>query len=237
MIDIAIPLGRFSKCADQEMKYALRSIEKNLDGWNRIFIIGYAPIFLNDNDRVIVVKKGDTSLSKQKNIFEKLVMACEDPEVSETFVATNDDIFFKEKTHVSELNYGYHSDLKYLYSIAEGLYKIAVKDTWNYLSQSGYQIKNFDIHTPIRYEKSKFLKLLELDWKRDMVIKSLYCNINRIAGTPARDLNFSRYFTTDQIHEALKDKTIFAVNGETGLNKAMLSALEEMFPKKSQFEK
>lgn len=238
MIDIVIPLGRFSKCADKEMMYSLRSIEKNLEGWNKIYIIGYAPKFLNETDRIVVIPAEDYSLRKQENIFKKLLMACEDPFISDPFIATADDIFFKEKTNVNDINHWFHSDLKYLTISAKGIYQLSVKNTYEYLSKNNLPIKNFDIHMPIRYEKEKMMGLLEVDWTRDHIIKSLYCNVNKIKGSPSRHLNFSARLTVDQIHTSLKDVNIFAVNGESlGLSQAMFSVLQELFPDKSTFEK
>ena len=48
MIDVVIPLGTGSRWQDNELRYCLRSIEKNLSGVNEVVIVGEKPKWLTN---------------------------------------------------------------------------------------------------------------------------------------------------------------------------------------------
>ena len=47
-MDIVIPLGTGSRWQNNELRFALRSIEKYLTGYDKIFIIGECPSYLQN---------------------------------------------------------------------------------------------------------------------------------------------------------------------------------------------
>src|ERR1035437_4244713 len=109
MIDILIPIGKGSKHQDIELKYALRSIQKFVTGYKDIYIVGEKPQFLNSDIKHIPFE--ETSDKPSKNILDKILKVCTSSTISETFLFTNDDIFFIEPINIIKYPFYYHEDL------------------------------------------------------------------------------------------------------------------------------
>lgn len=232
MIDVVIPLGTGSRWKDNELRYTLRSIQKFLAGYRDIVIVG-APRKWLTGVRYIEAKEDYTR--KERCIFEKTLLACQDPDISDTFLFTNDDIFLTQPIDISQVKYWYSGTVKNLLSMSQGLYQNTVANTLKYLQKKGYPDKHFDIHVPILYEKEKYLQLLQVDWERDHIIKSLYCNSNHIEGEPMRDLKFGRPFTRPEIKKAIDGRMFFSIS-EQGTNDGIKELLQELYPEKSIYE-
>src|ERR1017187_9385955 len=92
-IDIVIPLKSGSDFRNLELKFSLRSIEKYLLNYRNIYVLSSNfPPFLNQ-DKVFCIKYDDLGNNKEQRIMNKFLFACSIPELSETFIASNDDYF------------------------------------------------------------------------------------------------------------------------------------------------
>lgn len=231
--DIVIPLANMSKWQDNELRYTLRGIEKYLTGYGKIFIVGDERKWLQG---VEYVSCETEYTSKQKNIFDRILAACNDDRVSDAFIMFNDDHFLLQYTDVSELKYWKWSTLQALGIKAGGTYQRTVFNTAKKLAADGCTQHNFDIHVPIVYEKDKFITLADEDWSRDYCIKSLYCNKFNIPGTDMPDLVLGKPFTRDEIRKVISTRQWFSIN-DAGLNGAVKDVLGEVYPDKSKFEK
>ena len=89
-IDIVYALGTGSGWSDNEIRFSLRSIFKNLTNIGQIFIVGEKPAGLKG---FIHVEHPDefSSTNADGNIIRKVLRACQDPRVSEKFLFINDD--------------------------------------------------------------------------------------------------------------------------------------------------
>lgn len=231
--DIIVPLGVGSRWMDNELRYALRSIEKHLSGYRDIYIIGAPRKWLQN---VKYIDAPEQYTRKEKCIFDKLIRAAEHPDVSSTFITTNDDIFFLKPIAAAEIKYWKSGNVKNLLVKTQGLYRSTVANTEKYLRENNLPDGHFDIHVPILYEKEKMMMLLKIDWSRDHIIKSLYCNTNYIKGEEMRDLKFSRPFRREEIRKAIEGRMFFSIS-EYGTNDSMKDILQELFPEPSRYEK
>lgn len=101
--------------------------------------------------------------------------------------------------------------------------------------RKGFGNRNFDIHTPILYEKQKFIALEQEEWGYEHIIKSLYCNRWGVQGEEMKDLKFSRPFKREEIRQAIQGKLWFSIS-ENGTNDAMKDVLQELYHNPSKYE-
>lgn len=108
-VDIVIPLGVGSLWQDNELRFCLRSISKYLTDYGQIFIIGDCPDFIQN---IIHIPATDSIFRKDKdrNIFNKLMIACEQNEISESFLFMNDDHYLLSDLVASEIPYYYREE-------------------------------------------------------------------------------------------------------------------------------
>lgn len=97
--DIIIALANDSRFNYAELRYALRSIEKNLTGYRDIYLIGEKPGWVQN---VIHIKQKDTS-RKQYSIYNKFMTAAKTESVSKNFLRWDDDVYLLEKMHVDDV--------------------------------------------------------------------------------------------------------------------------------------
>ncbi len=205
-----------------ELFYALRSIEKNLTGFTDLIIIGRPP----DWCKVKWINQQDYAGRKQFTIYSKLLTIDAD-----NFVMFNDDHFILQPLQVHQIKYWHNGLLSD--ELNRGLsvrYREAVVNTLQFMS--GY---NFDIHTPIIYNKSQFRKLF-LNKTEEVCIKSYYCNALRIEGERMEDCKIDQLLSKEAIKERIKDKLFFST-GSNAIREPMKQFLEETFPNKSRWEK
>ena len=84
MTDIIIPLGTGSRFDDIELKFALRSVEKHLSNVRDVYVIGNWPDWLR-NSTVIKFEEKNLMIFKEKNICNKVSVACSLDNVSNDF--------------------------------------------------------------------------------------------------------------------------------------------------------
>jgi len=211
-----------------ELFYALRSIEQNLTGFTDLLIVGKPPDWFKGK----WIVSEDYAGRKQFTIYHKLIQAIygyinNEPD----FIMWNDDHILLQPLAVKDFKYWHNGLLSD--ELKRGLsmrYREAVKNTLEF--QSGY---NFDIHTPIIYNKDKF-KLLFSNKSEEICIKSYYCNALRIEGERMEDCKIDSLLSEEAIKERIKDKLFFST-GSNGIREPMKELLQELYQKPSRWEK
>ena len=230
-MDIVIPLGTGSRWQNNELRFALRSIEKYLTGYDKIFIIGECPSYLQN---VIHIPCPDFPGRKEYSIFNKIMKAVKDERCSENFVFWNDDIFLIDNLQTADFKFWYEGTLQSKYEQSHGHYKAAIKNTMGIQSAN---LEYTDIHTPIIYNKIFFSKTVATeDWTKEYVIKSLYTTrfFENFESIP--DLKINKAMTYYEIKVRIKERLFFSI-GTYGVCPAMTKVLTELFPEKSKYEK
>ena len=249
-MDVVIPLGGGSKWRNNELRYALRSIEKNLSGYDKIFIIGECPewVYCNvvsytetkcgllyscNNEGVIHIPQKDTPGRKEFSIWSKIMKAVNSEICSKDFLFTNDDIFFIKPIHTGAIQYYYEGTLQEKYERSHGHYKAAIGNVIN-VSQ-GTNIYA-DIHTPIIYNKELFKERTSVMWEKEYVIKSLYSGYETHNTAFMTDCKINKIMTEDEILGKIHGRYFFSI-GPYGVCPAMNKVLNKLFPNKSRYEK
>lgn len=241
-MDIVIPLGTGSKWKNNELRYCLRSIVKHLKGFRKIYIIGEKPDFLQWDENLVHLPYTDASAyNKEKNIFEKVLYACQQDFISPDFLFMNDDHFFLSDYYIPQFPYFRAGGLQshYLPKPAGNTYRISLKNTFLALRKKEYSSFHFDVHCPIRYNKEKFIEIMPAyDWTipYGYVVKSLYANSLGIKGRPFLELKISSAITLDEIERKNKNRFVFSI-GDASLNNHMKNYLESKYPIPTTWEK
>lgn len=241
-MDVVYPLGVGSRWEDTELRYSLRSLEKHVIGIGNVFVIGQKPIGYNNFLKHIPFGDLYNMEQKDRNIFEKIRFACQESTISEKFLFHNDDHFWVSNHKISEIPYWYDGSIlrKILDRGHNDYQKKILTSTLQALNLRNLPTKNFDVHTPILYEKKKFLHNLKhriYPWEigRGYVIKSLYCNSLCIEGEPLKQNKILGYLEPDELRMFTQDLPCFSI-GDHAITPMLEEYLMELYPNKSKWE-
>lgn len=244
-VDIVYILGKGSLWSNNEIKHSLRSVDRFLKNKNRVFIIGELPSFVRN---VIHIPCDDAFDGHEKNITNKILKACNTTEISSNFLLFNDDHFLLKEVEANKFPYLYKEDLAVTIESRkrDDEYKEALKNTYQLLKSKKVSTKNFDGHIPILYNKDTFRKIFnDIDWKnKEYVIKSVYCNINKILGNLSADCKINkRDISLVDVEEIIKDKLCFSIGDEAVRDNAAIRKMsntklliKNLYKEPSQYE-
>lgn len=234
--------------AGTELKFALRSIEKYLTGWDNIVIVGDCPDWILKSE---VIKSGqskkvifgihhipatDQTARKEFNIYSKLLKVCGLDDLPENFIYWNDDHFLLRPIHVSEIKSWYCGTLQQdLNRPSSARYRSDIQQTIMLLNNvfGARDFKNFDIHVPIIFNKHTF-KMIFKDLTSELCIKSYYCEMSGVKGEEMPDCKIDGWHEKEKVKQIIDNKLFFS-NG-TSLCRPTLEVLEDLLPRKSKFE-
>jgi hypothetical protein len=242
MIDIVYALGSGSTWDNNELRYSLRSVEKHVSNYRDVYIVGECPHWLQN----VIHLPFEDKYGHERNIMEKIKHLCEHNRPSENFLFINDDHFFLKDINAVAFRFYHKGSLAKTIKkrLINDVYKDALNNTLAMLSHNKFTTLNFDIHTPIVYNKKKFIETMDsYDWSLEYVIKSLYCNSNGIKGVEMQeDCKISGRIAYWRLLQKIKDRNVFSIGdkclhpypGEKESSVKVL--LNELFPNKSKYE-
>jgi hypothetical protein len=226
-MDIVYTLGAGSKYKNHELRFSLRSVEKFLTGYGKVWIVGECPDWVRNANHIPAADSGKNS---DHNIMLKITAACNHPDVSEDFLFFNDDHFLLSPFDAPEFPYYCHGTLT-AYVKNRGLdgYGRRANNTLQSLTKRGLPSQYFDVHTPIRYNKKAFLETVtgqNWDKTEGFIIKSLYTNALNIEGIEMKDGKLN----------ALPGKDVKIFSTYPHVKSSIWRFLQEKFPQMSNFE-
>lgn len=235
-----------SAAQGNELKYALRSMERNFREDFMVVIIGDRPDWLSNEALHIGVEK--TSKNPQIDTTNKLYQAIAADVVSDKFVWTNDNIYFNSPVIMADIEALSAQGKLLEIPGATETYKANRNDTIALLRKMKLDTVNFDMHTPVCFEKEKLVELFEelqqMNAPEGVLIPSVYFN-KFFAGFSAsqHDGKSGNYLL--RIISANPDAKLFSEfvkgkkflnNAESGWCKLLQDYLQKRFPEKSKFE-
>ena len=245
MTDIVIPLG-FAYIPENtnnmlgdygELKYCLRSIEKHLKNVGNIYLIGTnMPSWGTGLFQIICGDKTGKE-NKEWNIYNKIKVACAVNDVSNDFLFMNDDHYLTQDFDADYFPYYYDQTIGDGYVNRPSTYQTTRRNTGDAI---GAGAKYFDVHSPIRYNKRLFEKVMRYDWDKPFgyCIKSLYGYVNNIEGHQQQDLKIPAVVSEHWLSVFMPDKPFFSTSDNCwNENGALLRMMDELYPKKSKWEK
>lgn len=236
MIDVVYIFGKGSPWQNNELRYSLRSVEKNLRNYRNVFLIGAKPDFIGPE--VTEVPYKDIYANKQRNIMSKILRACNDDRISQEFILFNDDYFLLQPTESPNYPYYFDKDLNTKSKEYANAYKNCIDETIQALQRRVKPTQHFDLHKPIVYNKLKFKAMVgAYDWnvRYGYIVKSMYCNHNNIAGVQLADNKINYQYRAELIEQINKGQPMFSI-GDKAINQAMKAYIMKQFPDRSKFE-
>lgn len=237
MNSVVIPLGK-SKIGHLDLRFVFRSIEKNLKNYGDIWIVGDKPSWAK-NVRVLPHSDDPNPQWKEFNILRKIQAACLVKDITEDFLFTNDDIVLFEEIDATSYPF-YHKGLWYdSWVNNRSNYRRTANHTRKWLLDRGFPELNFDTHTPIIYNKQKFLTSFnKVDWNTPWGygIKSIYCAVNRVEPVFMEDCKLSKKYSLPDVRLKCDGRQLISFT-DAPLKAGLRDYLEEKFPNKSIFEK
>lgn len=247
MNDIIIPLGNGSIQNNLELRYALRSIERNAVNCRKVIIAGNIPDFLVKNSSILLTIKVPNQkwiMNKEARIAWNIMYALKNLDTTDDVVLWNDDYILEKETDITQIP-NYRRD-KNLEESAEsrGLdyYRNSLLKTAEFLKSQGKETQNYDIHCPIIYNKKKFLDL-EKVWIQSgkqiygFVVKSTYGNMTfPEVGPELKDLKLNHHTNEHgYLKEKIQDRWVWSYS-DKAFNEGVNNYLRKIYKEKSKYE-
>lgn len=246
-MDLLYVVGTGSKHNNIELKYSLRSIEKNCTGYDRIFIVGYKPDFLNDN--VIHVECNDRSdVYKHWNMLNKIKLCVDTTDISDNFVLQSDDHFYIKPYNFEEIPLYYKNELikEVPQNCGNPRYKTAIVETRKFLEKHGLPTLNTSSHCGTLFNKTLFKSIedtllkeaMQSQWAAEPTCLMQAVMQKELGLVPVyrRDCKVKEFPNEKALLEKIGDNFCFSISDRafnTGIDKYLL----EWFPDKSKYEK
>lgn len=244
-MDALYILGRGSKWDNNELRYSLRSLARHVHGLGRVFVVGTDPKWLSD--AVTYVAKKDASAFKEFNIAEKIAWTFQHTDISNDVLFLNDDHFLLRNITAATYPYFHRGPLLNATAGRVGaVYRMCLINTHKMLAASGRPQFHFDVHTPIRYNRQKFLGLSRT-WQDSLkkgkygyVVKSSYCNLTGVLAEHKwliRDCKINGFVKgIDEVRSIVQHRHVFSCD-DAALDKGVREFLMETYPEKSIYER
>lgn len=233
-MDLVIPYMHSPK---EELKFTLRGFEKYYTGIDRLFIVGDKPELKNFT-HVPWHQDEFSPKVKERNIYHKILRACNEPEVSSNFLMASDDHFLLRP--FDDMPYFQKGELLYSWDKLSDSnpYRTTLVNTYDALVRKNLKTIHFNCHAPIIYNKEKFKEILpSFDWTRGggYAIKSLYCNSLGVRDTPYRGVKIKFPLNIHDLKKEIVMLDMFSASNDA-FNSDMVTVLKQLFPKKSRWE-
>lgn len=206
-----------------ELRYALRSIEKYLTGWEEIILLGDAPTWYKGES----VNLEDIPAKKETSIFRKMLWV---PVKTRdfNFAMAHDDHFVLKPIDLKDFKQWHSGELSFeMKRPHSGRYGQALSNTFEKFPEGNY----YDCHAPIVFNSASLMKL---NWDKEYCLKTLYCNSFPGEQEFMQDLKFDNYVSKDYIKTLIKDRLFFSTGA---MYDPMIEVLNELFPNPSKFER
>lgn len=183
--DVVYILKRNVKSA--ELRYSLRSVEKNFPHRRVLFFCG-CPTGIKPDKLVSFVQKGDTPWERVRNSIK---LVCLTRDVSDDFWLFNDDFFIMQPV-TKPFVYRNNRDLYDRAGRAQGsawsqnLIKAA-----DALKAKGYGTDDYAMHLPMLINKEKALETIA-EFRPYPMFRSLYGNMHKLGGQRRGDCKIQK---------------------------------------------
>ena len=241
-IDLVYVVGTGSRWNDNELRFSLRSISKNLSNIGKVFIVGECPDYLKNVIHIPASDIFDSAINADGNMTHKLLAACEHKELSDDFLFMNDDFIINQPISAPAIKWLHKGDMalqpeKYW---TTQFYRFRLKRTFDVLRDRNLPTIQYDYHAPMLMNKYLFPSVMaQFDFDKDIgyTFRSLYGNSLKLPAIPVarQEVTIFRFY---KIHELkLKSQKInFLGFNDQGLNDSLKWWLIENFPNKCKYE-
>lgn len=240
-IDVVYVLGTGSNWKNNEIRFSLRSIEKNLKEFRKVWVVGEKPDFLKNVNHIPY--PDELPQNADGNIIRKVLRVCQEKALTNDFLFINDDHLVLKPVVAREIPPYHKGDMMSFnkaYFEFNG-WRLVLYRTRNILQQMGYPTLHYDCHVPMVINKTLFPEAIShfnYDKNTGYTMKSLYGNV---VFKEAPQLNgekvtlFRPYTTKDLVIKT--SNCAFASFNDVGLTPMLKEWLWDILPEPSKFEK
>ena len=212
----------YRSCDTIALRYSLRSL-KNVPH-DRVFLVGDKPDWIREIIHIPVkdlYKKGSYKY-KLINTWNKIAMSCKCRQISDNFILFNDDYYVLEK--IDSFPYYYTGKIKRYERPSN--YQAAVMRSGQFFDSP----LHFASHTPIVYNKERFLSL-PYPFEKGLDHKIIYCNYYDVH--PREKINDPKVRGASGVRLA---GAFLSTSDKVERNKAFKKEMDKLFPEKSKYE-
>lgn len=170
-IDILYIKGKKSENDDLEIKYSLRSLERYVMDYGRIFITGECPEYI-DQKKVVFTPADDIG-TPMTNHWWKVLKTIQMTDISDYFVLMYDDIFFTTVTKLSRY-IPYQRGMLGEQHTGSAAYRNCLEETKKWLEKNGLPTYDYELHIPFIYNRENFMKMGSTEGR---AVRSTYGNM------------------------------------------------------------
>ena len=226
-------LGTGSRWRNNEIRYSLRSVERNLE-IGRVFIVGACPDWVTG---VIHIPVDDIHKNKLMNAREKYMVAAKDKRISEDFILMNDDFFIlKPVSKIENYSRGMIADMISKHPTQGGYYYHSLSDTKKVMEAIGIQEPlDFEIHAPIIFNKEKLLTVMEMI-QPDKAYSLRSCYGNMFGLKAKKVIDFKASGLVDFAYQLKRNPAYLSINDNMVAQREFREWIRRKFPKPSKYE-
>jgi len=233
-LDLVYILGTGSRWKNNEIRFSLRSAEKYFEFGN-VFIVGELPDWIQGVEHI---KYPDKTNNKIFNAIDKYTEAAKCGKISKSFILMNDDFFFMKKVRsIAHYSRGGINEAIRKHPTHGGYYYQALVDTRKRLERMGIKnIKDFEVHAPIVFEKEKLLATISIIGKeKPFLMRTCYSNL--VSLSPDKVVDFKAESMDDLRKKLSRDPEYLSITDRMVMNNEFCEWIKKEFPKVSRFEK
>jgi hypothetical protein len=234
-MDIVYILGTGSTWNDNEIRFSLRSVEKNVKDFGRVFIVGELPVWLKNVEHIVCP---DAFGIKWRNAYTKILKVCWEEKLSDDFLLMNDDFFIFKEIVASEYPYYFSSVLSKDASYNKAKFMTTPQKTASVLPRRVENVRNFAVHRPCRFNKKKYLEMPRFDLNMTgFSPRSFYCNFYNVPGVQCTDITLSPLLAEKDFEKVIANRTDISIFSNTARSLIFQNWIRKKFPEPSRFEK
>lgn len=240
-MDLVYALGTGSNWNNNELRFSLRSVAKNLKGYGHIYIVGENPGFITGTGITHIPYPDEYHGNADGNIIRKVLRACQIKELSDDFIFMNDDNYFNKPMHVADIYPFHKGNMNQIDpNVFKGVWGIRLGNTRAVLGAKKIVPLHFDHHAPILFNKQKFTELYPLfDYASlpGLTIKSVYGSVHYPKAPVMNGEKvaiFKQYKLADI--KIFLQNALYVANNDLGLNHSFKYWLVMNFPVPSPWE-
>ena len=234
-MDLLYILGSGTVWDNNEIRFSLRSAEKNIKDLEKVFIVGEKPDWLQNIEHLPLA---DLYKIKWRNAYAKVSRACMSPFLSADFLLMNDDFFILKPITGADYPFYFSSILTKNASYYKTKFLTTPQQTATLLPLHVKDVRNFAVHRPVRFNKQKYLDMPRFDLAMTgFSPRSFYCNFYGVPGVQCADKTLSPLMTEKDFDRACADRTDISVFSATARSPIFQNWIQKMFPEPSKYEK
>lgn len=214
---------------NEELRYSLRSIEKNLE-YENLWIVGDAPDWYYGNLKTTIKNAGKYTIART-NLYK----IAESDDIAEEFILMNDDFFVMQhfSTPPTWHNGLLEDSIKERARKAPGSYTEMLRETYSKLRRMSIEtILDYELHVPMKMTKTGLRQALMLGglWR------SMYGNMNNVGGEEHKDVKLYKRESSLRNHDLDIYTSPFLSTTDEAFPDLLDQRLRDAFPDPSQYE-